>query len=831
MSRAILQFLQDLRYASRQLRRAPGFSASILLVLGLGIGANAAIFSILNVTLLRQLPYAKPGELVSLQAVDDKGMKAWSAFPDLREWQEQNHTLSAVAYYSDGHGYLDTPAGQQKVSATDISSNLLSTLGVQPVIGREFSTSEETAGKSDVVLLSHDLWRTQFHADVNVVGQTVLLDGEPQTIVGVMPSGFAFPQGDRNRQIWKPATVSPEADSRTKPAPQTFDVIARLRPGTDIAAAQADLSAIQRRLKPLYAGTFAETAAATKVKVDSYRASLDRNNRPALLALIAAVGLIWLIACANAANLMLARGNARRREIAVRGALGASRARVVRQLLTESLLLSLGSAAIGLGLGYVTLRLFAHSLLVQLNLPHPPVFDLRMLAALLGLTLLSTLLFGLAPALLATNTPIEHALRQDSAQTGNSRSSNRLQRTLVVTEIALSLTLLVACGLLLRTVFALRQVPLGIRTDHIVLVQPSIPAYKYKGTDLNRVLYQPLLDRIRAMHGVEAAALTTVAPLDTSFSMNLDLYMSRLDSEKSTKLTTAGTVNAKMIASTADLKNVFGFRIKQGRYFGPQDTPNSAPVMLVNEAFAKAYESAMGKSPIGNFGMNLSDKRSTKTIGIVEDFRQVGVDQPAAPEMELLASQLQPADSFYQATMQAHIQLAIRTTQPTDAFLPDLRGVLSAATPDLRSATITTMDQVVEDSIGPQLLAAHLLETFGGLALLIALAGLYSLLAYIVTLRKRELGLRMALGADRANILNLMFKQATVLVAVGIAFGIALSLTTTHLLEHFLFGTKPRDAATFVAAAALMAAVSLFAAWLPARRAAAIEPMEALRTE
>ena len=260
---------------------------------------------------------------------------------------------------------------------------------------------------------------------------------------------------------------------------------------------------------------------------------------------------------------------------------------------------------------------------------------------------------GLAPALLATNVPIEHALRQNSSQTGSSRSSNRLQRTLVVTEIALSLTLLVACGLLLRTVFALRQVPLGIRTDHIVLVQPSIPAYKYKGTDLNRVLYQPLLDRIRAMHGVEAAALTTVAPLDTNFSMNLNLYMSRLDSEKSTKPTTAGTVNAKMIASTADLKNVFGFRIKQGRYFGPQDTPNSAPVMLVNEAFAKAYESAMGKSPIGNFGMNLSDKRSTKTIGIVEDFRQVGVDQPAAPEMELLASQLQPADSFYQATMQA----------------------------------------------------------------------------------------------------------------------------------------------------------------------------------
>jgi len=829
MSRAILQFLQDLRYATRQLRRAPGFTASILLVLGLGIGANAAIFSILNVTLLRQLPFTKPGELVTLHAVDDKGLKAWSAFPDLRDWQKQNHTLSSVAYFSDGHGYLDAPAGQQKVSATAISPNFLATLGVAPVLGRDFSPDEEAAGKNNVILLSHDLWRTQFHADSNAIGQTVLLDGEPQTIVGIMPSGFAFPQGDRDRQIWTPATVSAAADSRTKPAPQIFDAIARLQPGVDIAAAQSDLSTIKHRLRPLYAGTFAETSAATQVKVDNYRASLDQNNRPALLALIAAVGLIWLIACANAANLMVARGNARQREIAVRGALGASRVRVIRQLLTESLLLSLGSAALGLGFGLATLRLFAHSLLTQLNLPHPPAFDVRVLAALFGLTLLSTILFGLAPALLATNIPIEHALRQNSSQTGSSRSSNRLQRTLVVTEIALSLTLLVACGLLLRTVFALRQVPLGIRTDHIVLVEPSIPAYKYKGTDLNRVLYQPLIDRIRAMHGVQAAALTTVAPLDTNFSMNLSLYMSKSDSPD--KVTSAGTVNAKMIASTADLKNVFGFRIKQGRYFGPQDTPSSHPVMLVNEAFAKAYQSALGKSPIGNFGMNLSKDRSTETIGIVEDFRQVGVDQPAAPEMELLASQLQPTDGFYQPTMQAHIQLAIRTSQSTDAFLPDLHTVLASANPDLRSATVITMDQVVEDSIGPQLLAAHLLETFGGLALLVALAGLYSLLAYIVTLRKRELGLRMALGADRADILHLMFRQAAVLVTIGIAVGVALSLTTTHLLEHFLFGTKPRDTATFLTAATLMAAVSLFAAWLPARRAASIEPMEALRAE
>jgi len=830
MSRAVLQFVQDLRYALRQLRRAPGFTMSVMLVLGLGIGANAAIFSILNVTLLRPLPFAKPNEIVVLRATDAKGDPAWSAFPDLLAWQKQTRTLSSIAYYSDGQGYFDTPAGQQKVAATEISANLFSTLDVQTALGRGFTPEDQAPGSENVVVLSYDLWQSHFQADPNIIGRVFPLDGVPQTIVGVMPRSFAFPQDDRRKeQLWKPVAIDAQINSRSLPTPPITQIVGRLNPGASAKSAQADLSAIQSRLKPLYAGTFAAAMAATQAKVTPYRDLLNHKDEPALLALLGAVALIWLIACANVANLMLARSTSRRREIAVRGALGASRARIIRQLLTESLLLSLGSAAIGIGLGLATLHFFAHALLVQLNLPHPPAFDLRVLSALLGLTLLSTLLFGLAPALFATNTPIDRALRQDGAQTGTGRSSNRLQRTLVVTEIALSLTLLVACGLLLRTVFALRQVPLGFRTDHVVLVEPSIPAYKYKGTNLNEVLYQPLLDRIHAMHGVQAAALTTVAPLDQSFSMSMRLYLSK--SENPTPDSWHETVSAKMVASTVDLKNVFGFRIKEGRYFDAQDTPSSAPVMLVNDAFAKRYRDAFDKSPIGNFQMGLDTNRSAKTIGIIEDFRQVGLDQAPSPEMELLASQLRPTDGFYQPTMQAHIQLAIRISQTTDEFLPDLRSVLTAANPDLRSATITTMDQVVEDSIGPQVLAVHLLEALGGVALLVALAGLYSLLAYIVTLRKRELGLRMALGADREDILTLMFRQAAMLVAIGIALGVTLSLATTHLLHHFLFGTKPHDGITFISAAGLMASVSLLAAWLPARRAASIEPMEALRTE
>ena len=828
MMRLLSQFAQDIRYAARQLRRSPGFTASILLVLGLGIGANAAIFSILNVTLLRRLPFEKPAQLVSLRGADSKGGGAFLAFPDTVEWQKQNHTLSSIALYDPGIAYLDTTGGQQRVSSTAVTANLFSTLGVSPALGRSFVEDEQQTGKGNVVILSDELWHSEFHGDSGLLGRTVQLDGTTATVIGVMPKGFAFPQGDADHQLWRPKEISAGMSSRdTMDGPD--DIIGRMKPGVQASDAMADLSAVQKRMQTLYSANWSSMAASSVV-VQPYRASLDKDQRPALLALMAAVVLIWLIACANSANLMLARSSARRREIAVRGALGAGRARIVRQLLTESFLLALGSAAFGVALGWLTLRVFSRVVLLQLHLSQAPGFDLPVLGALLGLTVLSTLLFGLAPALLATNTPIEQALRQDGAHSGSSRSQHRIQRSLVVTEIALSLTLLVACDLLLRTVFALHRVPLGFRTDHVLLVEPNIPAYKLKAIDLSRTLYLPLIDRIRTMHGVEAAALTTVVPLEQKFDMNMQLMMWK-NAGKNGEHGPTVEINAKMRASTAGLQKVFGFRVKEGRYFNAQDTADSTPVSLVNEAFDRQYKAFRGESPINRFGMNLTKDRVAKVVGVIEDFRQAGVDKPAAPEIELFAPQLHPGDSFYQPMLQAHVELAIRTSEGTEQFIPDLRRVLGDANPDLRGAAITTMDQVVEDSLGPQILAAHLLETFAGLALLVALAGLYSLLAYLVTLRTRELGLRIALGADRNNIFGLVLSQAAWLVVGGVAIGTVASLATAHLLEHFLFGVKPRDVVTLATCAAAMLFVGLLASWLPARRAAQTNPIEALRTE
>jgi predicted permease len=398
----------------------------------------------------------------------------------------------------------------------------------------------------------------------------------------------------------------------------------------------------------------------------------------------------------------------------------------------------------------------------------------------------------------------------------------------------MSLTLLVACGLLLRTVFALHKVPLGFRTDHVLLVEPNIPGYKHKDEDLSRTLYLPLIDRIKTMHGVEAAALTTVVPLEHKFDMNLEMMMSKNTvPDKGGPPTNTGSLrlDMKMRASTADLQKVFGFRVKEGRYFNEQDSADSTPVALVNETFEKQYKAFQGQSSIGHFGMNLSKDRDAKVVGVIEDFRQAGVDKPAAPEIELFAPQLHPGDTFYQPMLQSHVELAIRTSEETEQFIPDLRRALGGADPDLRGATITTMDQVVEESLGSQILAAHLLETFAGLALLVALAGLYSLLAYLVTLRTRELGLRIALGADRSNILRLVLSQGAALVLTGVVIGKVASVATAQLLEHFLFGVHPRDVATLSVSAGLMLLVGLLASWLPARRAALTDPIEALRTE
>jgi predicted permease len=822
--------LQDLRYALRQFRRGPGFAISVVLVLALGIGADAAMFTVLESTLFRPLPFVQPGRLVTLNATTSRDTGTVPRLADLEVWRERTRTLDQVAYFISNPAYLLFQNSAQKINGVQASQNLFATLGVAPVLGRTFTAEEQQPGKDNVAVLSDLVWRTQFHADARIIGQTVQLDDRRVTIIGVMPAGFTFPiaSGQSPAQVWLPATLKPENLTRTMEA-NGYPMIARMRRGANVQAVNSELNGIQSQLSLLYTDQFARLFAPAHIEVIDYRRSLtEKDQRTALLALLGAVATLWLIACANVACLMLARTAARRREMAVRSALGASRWRLVRQTLVESLLLSLAGAGVGLILAQAALRFFRHSLTTQISpylMLHP---DVRVLTGLAGLTVVSAILFGAVPALMASGPNVEQALRTDGAQSGTGRQQHRLQRILVVSELSLTLALLVSCGLLLRTVLALRKVPLGFRTDHVFVLDPKLPGYKYDTIDKNTEVFKPLLERLKTIPGVDAAAITTVAPLNRQFVMQLTVALGKHPNDASQVIT------ANMQASGPELQKVLGFSMARGRYFNAQDTPDKPLAAVVNSAFAHLYEPTNGD--VGKFSLGMGAKkgekpRFIKIIGVVDDLHQVGIADPAFPEIDINAAQMQPDDGFYQPTLRAHVQLLLRSSRDPKSILPELNRVMQQVNPDLAGTEVRTMDQIVDDAMGSQLLAAHLLETLGGLALTVALAGLYSLLAYLVTLRTRELGLRLALGAQREDIVGLVLRGAAGLLIAGTVIGVCLSLVTARLLHSFLFGVKQNDALTLGFASTLLLLVGGLAAWLPARRAAGIEPMQALRTE
>ncbi|HYX53653.1 MAG TPA: FtsX-like permease family protein, partial [Candidatus Limnocylindrales bacterium] len=398
---------------------------------------------------------------------------------------------------------------------------------------------------------------------------------------------------------------------------------------------------------------------------------------------------------------------------------------------------------------------------------------------------------------------------------------------MVAAEIGLSLVLLVACGLMLKTLFALRHVPLGFRTDHVLVVEPKLPDYKFRNVDVNQTVYTPLLDRIRQIHGVQAASFSTVMPLRNNFDMMFMLHGSR--SNKTTGENGAFKIEAKMKAVGRDLQKVLGFRMAEGRFFNEQDTPESEQVLVVNKAFAKLY--APEGSISDNFSLSFGKNGHARVVGVIDDFHQVGVDKPAAPEIDLCADQMRAGDGLYQPTMLAHADFAIRSSVPPQQLMADLRRVMVDLNPELQASEIMTMDQVVEDSLGSQLLAAHLLEIFAGAALGVALAGLFGLLTYLVGQRTHELGIRLALGAQRETILAMILKQATVMLALGAAMGIALAWFATRLLASFLFGVRAHDLWTIASVSLVLLISGMLAAYIPARRAAQVNPLEALRAE
>jgi predicted permease len=626
-------------------------------------------------------------------------------------------------------------------------------------------------------------------------------------------------------QLWIPIALRDSDKVRTKNEAREYGIIARLKNGVSIAQATAELKVIQSDVASLYTDPQARENVRS-AEVESYRDSLVEGNvRRALLALFASASVLWLIACVNVTSLMLARAITLQREIAVRAALGASRWRIMRQLLLQGLILSGTGCVLGLGLVAVALRLLENQIAAQLNVRIKLQPDGIVIFAVLVLTVASTALSSVWPALLAAKNSIEHFLRQGVQSSGSAHQRSR--SVLVIAQVAMSLTLLVGCGLLLRTIFALSRVALGFRTDHVIVADMVIPAYKFDGKNMTTELYGPLVDRVERLPEVQAAALTTAVPLGKRFPILLTFSAADAESARIENLV------VQFRAVGPGLQRVLGFRMLRGRFFNESDTAGSPPVVVVNRAFVREYfgDNRDPGYAINQELMSYGNEKLAHIVGVIDDERQSSILEKSKPEVDVCIPQITPNTGFYRVSEGLVMNLAIRTERDPSIIIPELRRLFRSVSPELEGSSFIRMDQVVDDSYGDRRLASRLLELFAGSALLLCVVGLYGTLTYVVTQRTRELGVRLALGAQKRQLIWLVMRRAVVILAAGSAVGLAISLAATQVISNVIYGVRSYDAITLSAATVLLMATGLLASYLPARRAANVDPMQILRAE
>jgi len=826
------RIMQDLRFAWRQMRRAPAFALMVIVTLAVGLGATAAMFTIVERVLLENLSYPAPQRLVLLQESGRRGEQEWTPWPDIQQWTLKTRSFEDIGFYTSASGrlFLEGDSAAEQISQLLVSTNLFSVLGVKPQIGSGFADSKSQrfaqAGDESTVVLSDSAWRDSFGGRKDILGRVVRISGQPFTVVGVMPRGFSFPWNPSQPQVWTAAGFRQSDDTRDRPA-TTYNAIARLKPGVRLSDAEAEMKVVQADVAKLYTDPYSRDLV-TSAKVKPYGDSLIRAEvKRALLALSGASGVLWLIACVNVTGLLLARATVRQREIAIRGALGASRWRIVRQLMIEGFILSAGGSLLGLGLAIASLKIFAHNLATQLRVKGV-MPDARVIAVLLVLTIGSAILSAMWPALASARASIEPALRKSGGHASQNLEQRRLRSLLVVMQIAMSLMLLVSCGLLLRTIYALRHAPLGFRTDHILVGSMAIPTYRFAGRNLIGDLYAPLLQQARALPGVESATLMTEVPLGQTFRITFSFAVEGNSADAVRKR----DFRAQLRAVGPDAQKVFGFKMFKGRFFNEGDTAGSQPVLVVNRAFVKEFSKSDDPNKvIGEHLLSFQKDRRAIVVGVLDDMRQVSVAQQSQPEIEVYLPQLSPTSGFYIAVGGVAMDLAVRTERPSSSILPELKTLMRKASPELANTNFTSMDQIVEDSYGNQQIITRLLIVFGGAALLLCLSGIYGLLSQLVSQRTREIGVRMALGAGRGQVIGMVLRQAGRMLTAGALLGFALVYFTGSIVKGFLYGVAPYDACTLAAVGGLLFASGLAAAYLPAKQAAAIDPIEALRTD
>ncbi|HMD96018.1 MAG TPA: ABC transporter permease [Terriglobia bacterium] len=803
--------IQDLKYGIRMLARNPVFAVVVVLVLALGIGANTAIFSVVNAVLLRPLPYEDSGRLVTIWGKNlPKGedMDSVSA-PDFADWRAQNRVFAEIAGSTDDMFTLTGAGDPAAIIAYQFDANFFHLLGVPPLVGRTFLPEEEQPGKNHVVVLNYALWQSRFGGDRGIVGKSITLSGTPYTVIGVMPRSFDWPQ---DVQLWVPINVDPQWTGNR--GIRYLRVMGRLKPGVTIKQAETEMNTIAGRLERQFPTTNRDQGA----RIITVREFIAGDIRPALLVLLAAVALVLLIACANVANLLLARASARQKEIAVRTALGASRLRIVRQFLTESLLLALMGGVAGLLVAY-----WGASGLVAMfprtisNLSIPRVdeipIDGRVLAFAVLTSLLGALLLGLIPAFQACRLNPNEALKESGRSITGSAQGRRFRSALVVSEVALSLTLLTAAGLLMKSFLRLLNGDLGFRPDHVLTFRILLPEHKYT-TDAQKLAFtNGVEDRIKSLPGVQSVGTITFLPLCGWWGERGIAVEGRPVAPERQQ------PRAVWSSVTPDYFRGMSIPLVRGRLFAEQDDAGATGVAIISASLA--HQLWPDEDPIGNRITLEGQKQPREVVGVVGDVRQFGLADEPKPEV-------------YQPYAQAPaglIGFAVRAASDPMSMVNAVRREVWAVDKDQAVGYLMSMEQLASESLAPQRVSMVLLGFFAAAALMLAAIGLYGVISYAVTQRTHEIGIRMALGADRAAVSRMVLGQGMALTLVGLAIGVGLALLLTRFMSTLLYGVRATDPITFLLVVVVLAAVAFLATYIPARRATRVDPMEALRYE
>jgi putative ABC transport system permease protein len=822
---------QDLRFGLRMLAKNPIFTLVAVVTLALGIGANTAIFSVVDAVLLRPLPYPQADRLVFLwETMESQGVQiSGAALPNYHGWRDQNQSFDGLAGFYYGDFNLSSVGGAPEfIQGAYITPNLFPVLKVEPALGRMFVSEEDQFGKHRVVLLSHSLWQRRFSGDRNIVGQPINVAGQQYTVVGVMPAGMPFFDNLPEIDLWTPMSFAPGDNSATRNN-HFINLIGRLKPGVTLQQAQADVSAIAKRMEGDLVGG----------RVVPMHEQLTGESRTGLFILLGAVLFVLLVACVNVANLLLARASTRERELAIRASLGASRARIVRQVLIESLPLGVIGAVLGIFLAVWGIELLSSLLPVTLPRGNQIAVNSRVLGFTSALALLAILIFALLPALQAGRSDVRGSLNEGGRGGIGSRKQGRVRRLLVVTEVALALVLLVGSGLMVRSFLNLRNVNTGITARNVLTMRIPLPEAKYPEPQTAEDPTEPaglrfsdqLVKRVKSLPGVESATVATAIPLGTG---NWGKFFT-IQGREATSMDNVPLVGFALISP--DYLQSFGINLQRGRAFSEQDTGTSQPVAIINESLAKRFFA--NEDPIGKtIWMGPPEQlfpASDQTpgnrfprrviVGVVSNVKGGSLIQPSSQQVYA------PLTQYRREGWSNNLTLAVRTTSAPQTLTTAVRNELQALDPDQAVTNIRTMDELLSRSLSESKFSLLLFTLFAALAVILAAIGIYGVMATSVVQRTHEIGLRMALGAQKRDLLQMIIGQAMILVVIGMVAGLLAAAALTRLMKTMLFEVSATDPITYLFIAIFFGAVALVASYIPAWRATQVDPLVALRSE